>query len=102
MRGIAALLDPKLTVAMGQKHGGKDDAKLGFNRSHPALRAPNGQHLEGVPRLVNPSTNDAEVAAGEDDPVERDYLGRLLHVADEALQHVKRGGDHRKRRGRPH
>src|SRR5437764_15216683 len=101
MRGIAAVLGPELTVAMSQKQGAKDDAGVGFNRSHPRVKTTDAQ-LEGVSRLVNPSTENAEIGAGEEDQVERDYLGRLLHVADEALQHVKRGGDHRKRRGRPH
>src|SRR5690349_4150446 len=102
MGGIAALPDPKLTAAMAHKQGGKDEAQLGLNRSRPRLIAPNGKQLEGVSRLVNPSTEDGEIAAGEEDRVERDYLGRLLHVADEALQNVKPGADHPKRRGRHH
>lgn len=58
----------------------------------------NQQHLEGVCRLLNPLKNEPEFVAREQDSVERDYLGRFLHVADEALHHVKRGGEHRKRR----
>jgi hypothetical protein len=47
---------------------------------------------------VNPPKNDVEIVAQEEEPGERDYLGRLLNVADEALHRVKRGGEHRKRR----
>jgi hypothetical protein len=86
---------------MGQKQDRKDDGQLRLNRLHPPLTAPDGQQLKGVSRLVNPLADDAEIAGGDEDRVERHYLGRLLHVADEALQHVKRDGDHRKRRGRP-
>ena len=58
----------------------------------------NQQHLQGVARLVNPPKNDPEIVAQEEEPGERDYVGRLLNVADEALHSVKRGGEHRKRR----
>jgi hypothetical protein len=47
---------------------------------------------------VNPRKNEPEIVAQEEEPDERDYLGRLLNVADEALHSVKRGGEHRKRR----
>jgi hypothetical protein len=49
---------------------------------------------------VNPLGDEPEIVRREEDPVERDYLGRLLHVADEALHCDKR--EHRKRRGRIH
>ena len=39
-----------------------------------------GQPIRGVTRLVNPPEDDHEVISGEEDPVERDYLGRILHV----------------------
>jgi hypothetical protein len=51
-----------------------------------------------VSRLVNPRSSDPEIGAPEEDPGESDYLGRLLHVADEALQPVNRDTPHRKRR----
>lgn len=63
-------------------------------------RPPNEQELKGVSRLVIPRKDEQEVISGEDD--DRDYLGRLLHVADEALHQVERGRNHRKRRGRIH
>ena len=98
MRGIVGFVDPRLTVGMRGRH----DAGIRRNNAHPRLTVGDKQQLQGVSRLVNPPATDAEIARGDEDPVERDYLGRLLHVADEALENVKRGGDHRKRRGRPH
>lgn len=79
---------------------------MGFrsNHSHPPPgESPNQKNLKGISRLVNPRDEDdgsAVVAAGEE-PDERDYLGRLLRVADEALSHVKQGFQ-RHRRGRIH
>jgi hypothetical protein len=71
-----------------------------------------GQPIRGITRLVNPPEDDHEVISGEEDPVERDYLGRILHVADHALRpgkdgqrkdgRVKDGVLHRTRRGRVH
>lgn len=77
---------------------------MGF-RIHSNARASRqvrNQHLKGVSRLVNPKDDDPEIVSSEDDPGERDYLGRILRVADEALSHVKRGVSHRPRRGRIH
>ena len=53
--------------------------------------------------MVNPRDDDPEIASAEEEQGERDYLGRLLHVADEALRHVKKGTNQRpRRRGRIH
>ena len=59
-------------------------------------------HLKGVSRLVNPPDDDPEIVSAEKEEGERDYLGRLLHVADEALRHGRQGVSHRGRRGRIH
>jgi hypothetical protein len=59
-------------------------------------------HLKGVSRLVNPKDDDPEIVSAEEEEGESDYLGRLLHVADEALSHVRQGVSHRARRGRIH
>lgn len=88
---------------MSQKQTGKEE-HLGVRLTHTIARGQataNGQDLKGVSRLVNPK-EDPEVASAENDPGERKYLGHLLHVADEALHHVKKSGKHRKRRGRVH
>jgi len=87
---------------MSQKQGGKDQPRgIRISHSHGA-EAPSEQQLKGVWRLVNPPSDDPEIVSGEEDQGERDYLGRLLHAADEALRHVKRGFFHRTRRGRLH
>ena len=101
MRRIAASFDPQLTAPMSHKQAEKEDSGTRLNQPHNSA-IPDDKQLKGVSRLVNPQGDPADIAVGEEDPVERDYLGRLLHVADEALQYVKRGGDHRRRRGRPH
>jgi len=77
---------------------------LRLNHSnHRGSKDPRQQPLKGVSHLVNPPDDDPEIVSTEEDQGERDYLGRLLHVADEALRHVKRGISHRpRRRGRIH
>jgi hypothetical protein len=78
---------------------------MGIRLNHPnsrEARAPNEHYLKGVSRLVNPPSEDAEIVSGEEDPGERDYLGRLLHVADEALSRFKRRLFQSTRRGRIH
>jgi hypothetical protein len=98
MRCIAAFASVTLTAIMSEKHSSPNGSTRP-NRSDPRGSTPaNQQHLQGVARLVNPPKNDQEIVAPEDEPGERDYLGRLLHVADEALHPVKRDGTHRKRR----
>jgi len=106
MRGIVAFVDPQLTAVMRQKQARKEES-LGVHLTHATTHGPttaNGQDLKGVSRLVNPQKEEPEVASAQDDPGERNYLGRLLHVADEALHQVKRDGNQRdrKRRGRVH
>jgi hypothetical protein len=97
MRCIAAFAGVTLTAVMSEKHSSPNGSTRP-NRSSPRGSTPaNQQHLQGVARLVNPRKNDAEIVTQEEEPGERDYLGRLLHVADEALHPVKRG-EHRKRR----
>ena len=59
-------------------------------------------HLKGISRLVNPPDDDPEIVSAEEEEGERDYLGHLLHVADEALRHVRHGVSHRGKRGRIH
>ena len=83
---------------MSQKHPGKAGASL----SSPNPRGPSANQtpLKGVSRLVNPPSDEPETVAHEKDSTERDYVGRLLHVADEALNNDK--GESRKRRGRIH
>src|ERR1700732_1569248 len=98
MRCIAAFPGVTLTASMSQKHSSPNGSTCP-NRSSPRESTPpNQQHLQGVSRLVNPRSSDPEIVAREEEPGERDYLGRLLHVADEALHPVKRDGTHRKRR----
>jgi hypothetical protein len=98
MRCIAAFAGVTLTAIMSEKHSSPNGSTRP-NRSNPRGSTPaNQQHLQGVARLVNPLKNDPEVVASEEEPGERDYVGRLLNVADEALHSVKRGGEHRKRR----
>jgi hypothetical protein len=99
MHCIAAFSSPKLYGSVSQKHSSPNEHTRSSHSSPRQSTPPNQQHLQGVSRLVNPRKNDPEIVARDEDPVESDYLGRLLHVADEALHHrVKRGGEHRKRR----
>ena len=75
---------------------------MGVHLGNPTRRTqahlhPGEQPLKGVTRLVNPPADDLESSAPDQDPSERDYLGRVLHVADQALSHAKR-----QRRGRPY
>lgn len=89
---------------MSQKQAGRDEPR-GIRVNHPDPREseePTEQQLKGVSRLVNPPSDDPEIISGDEDQGERDYLGRLLHAADKALRHVKRGFFHRTRRGRLH
>jgi hypothetical protein len=80
---------------------------MGFRVNHsdpPPQKSPTQQHLKGASRLVNPPDDAPEIvsAEAEEDQGERDYLGRFLRVADEALRHVKQGVLHRHKRGRIH
>lgn len=72
--------------------------------SNTHQRGGNGsaQPIRGITRLVNPPEEDHEVISGEADPVERDYVGRILHVADRALRQMKDGVFRRTRRDRVH
>ena len=83
---------------MSEKHSSPNGSTRPNRSDHRGPTPANQQHLQGVARLVNPRKNDPEIIAQEEEPDERDYLGRLLNVADEALHRVKRGGEHRKRR----
>ena len=77
---------------------------MGFRSSNshpPPGKNPAQKNLKGISRLVNPQDDDPEIVAAGEEPSERDYLGRLLRVADEALRHVKQTV-HRHRRGRIH
>lgn len=83
---------------MSQKHESRDE-----NHANPRPRegvTAHQYHLKGIKRLLNPRCDDPELVARETEPGEGDYLGRLLHVADEALHAVKSGrpGEPRKRR----
>jgi hypothetical protein len=98
MRCIAAFPGSKLTTSMSQKHSSPNGSTRPHRTSPRESTPPNQRHLQGVCRLVNPRKNDPEIVAREEEPGERDYLGRLLRVADEALHRGKRGGEHRKRR----
>ena len=73
-----------------------------LNHSDPPSKEPDRQHLKGASRLVNPPEDAPEIVSPEEDESERDYLGRILRVADEALSHVKQGILRRQRRGRIH
>ena len=63
---------------------------MGFrlNHSDPSPKEPDRQHLKGASRLVNPRDDAPEIVSPEEDEGERDYLGRILRVADEALRHA--------------
>lgn len=98
MRCIAGLANREFTAAVSQKHADREsDIRLNHAQARGS-RLPNEKQLKGVSRLMNPRVDEAELGLGDDDPGERDYVGRLLHVADEALHHEKRRGSHRKRR----
>jgi hypothetical protein len=100
MRCIAGVAHCRLTAIVSQKHSSRDElasVRLGHAQP-PGSQPPNEKELKGVARLVNPRDDDADLGAGDDDPGERDYLGRLLHVADEALDRVKNRWNQRKRR----
>lgn len=85
---------------MSSKHTGKQES-ASLHQAHRGVATP-AEHLKGVCRLVNPpNSKDPEAVLPEQDSLERDYVGRLLHVADEAL-HTKSSPNHRKRRGRVH
>jgi hypothetical protein len=89
---------------MGHKNPGKAGPSLSlYNPRGPSA---NQTPLKGVSRLVNPPSDEPEIVAREKDSTEREYVGRLLHVADEALNNDKNDkndkGEHRKRRGRIH
>jgi hypothetical protein len=73
---------------------------MGVHVSNPTRRTQAHLHrgeqpLKGATRLVNPPADEQE--SPDQDPGERDYVGRVLHVADRALSHAKRP-----HRGRPH
>jgi hypothetical protein len=75
---------------------------MGVHLTNPTRRSQAHLHhgdqpLKGVTRLVNPLPEEPKSSAPDQDATERDYLGRVLQVADRALRHVKRP-----RRGRPH
>ena len=97
MRCIAASHGPKLTVCVGHKRAGRGEA-MRSESSNSGAATLNQQHLQGVCRLLNPLHREPEFVAREKDGGERDYVGRWLHVADEALHSVKRDAPHRKRR----
>ena len=100
MQRIAAFASLQSTASMGHKHSAPNGSTRSNHRNQSEPIRPNQQYLKGASRLVNPPSDEAEALAREEDPVERDYVGRLLHVADEALHHDKR--EHRKRRSRIH
>ena len=100
MQRIAAFPGLQSTACMGHKHSATNGSTRSNHRTQREPIRPNQQYLKGVSRLVNPPSDDPEILVPEEDAVERDYVGRLLHVADEALHQDKR--DHRKRRGRIH
>jgi len=56
------------------------------NHPHPNGTTDTNEHLSGVCRLVNPKRAPHELASDDEDSVERHYVGRLLRVADAALQ----------------
>jgi hypothetical protein len=83
---------------MSKKHSSPNGSTRPKHSRPRGSTPPNQQHLQGVSRLVNPRSCDPEIIAPEEDPGGRDYLGRLLHVADEALHPVNRDGPLLKRR----
>lgn len=74
--------------------------RFNHHEHHERNGSGSGKPIRGIARLVNPPEDDHEVISGEADQVERDYLGRILHVADRVLRQVKDGVFHRTRRGR--
>lgn len=61
---------------------------MGIRVNHPRNhKAPDtNEHLSGVSRLVNPKLPSHQLVSDDEDPGERHYVGRLLEVADAALQ----------------
>jgi hypothetical protein len=77
---------------------------MGFRSSNshrPPEKNAAQKNLKGISRLVIPQDDESEIVAAGEEQGERDYLGRLLRVADEALRHVKQSV-HRHTRGRIH
>ena len=56
------------------------------NHPRPNRTTDANEHLKGVCRLVNPKRAPHELPSDDEDPGERHYVGRLLKVADAALQ----------------
>lgn len=67
------------------------------NHPRPHKATDTNEQLSGVSRLVNPKRPPHEPVADDKDPGERNYVGRLLEVADAALQTADTP-DRRKRR----
>lgn len=97
MRCIAASGVPRFTTVVN--HGAGE--RVGIRLNHPRRSDGANERLKGVSRLVNPKPGDPELVSGEEDQGERDYLGRILHVADEVL-HAKGTRARSRRNSRAH
>jgi hypothetical protein len=91
-----------LGLLLCELDAGTEGELVGSRLNQPRrTEAANEQQLKGISRLVNPKPGEPELVSGEEDQGERDYLGHILRVADEALD--AKGTRYRpRRRGRPH
>lgn len=82
---------------VGQASSEPEPMPIRVNQPRPRKTTDTNEHLDGVSRLVNPKRSLHEVASDDEDPGERHYVGRLLKVADTALQTAEQP-ERRKRR----
>jgi hypothetical protein len=82
-----------------QSQSAPTEERLGIHNdpNRRGRELPSDQPLKGVTLLVHPPSDDARIVGDEG---EHDYLGRILHVADQTLRNVKLGMFHPTRRGR--
>ena len=67
----------------GQRQMISDDRKGQENKSEREMP------IRGIARLVNPPEDEGDVIFPKEEFVEREYWGRILHVADRVLRRRK-------------
>ena len=75
----------------------QDRAHIRLHWAHARETRSSKDELKGVARLVQPRHDESEMILAEENESERDYLGHLLQIADDAL-HIKGSRAHGKRR----